>query len=199
MRDTGLGCLVSIAVFFGLIVFVGWVAAPILGELEPYKEDRAKLAEAKAIIQQDLIAQSHVDAEESAYERENIKRERKADKVRSFALSEAPEMWRVLQEVRSERCILTNGLEVLDTALTVFGRDVSQDPGHRRVAEHIAELDRLESALGNKLEDAYLKHTAILATPDKDELALLYQQALEQGVQEAESVESKFLLLKERK
>ena len=141
--------------------------------------EAARIAEAKR--QQEIAA---AEAEQ--------RRLAKADKIRTFALKDAPKVWAVYQSLTSEINVQNGKIEELRNTLKTFGKDPEEDEDFKRICVQRDEMIRSQKALYLKLEDAYIAACKFAATPGRKEYGDLQKKALEDGIREAEAAEAKF-------
>ena len=120
------------------------------------------------------------------------KRQEKADKIRTFALKDAPKVWEVYQSLKSEIDLQNEKIEELRKTLVSFGRSPEEDEDFKRICAQRDEMIRSEKALYVKLEDAYIAACKFAATPGHKEYGDLHRKALDDGIREAEAAEAKF-------
>lgn len=185
----GCGCAVA---FFGMVFFTAGVLIPLLCRLAPYKEDRAKEANARQIIAEYERAVAASQTNDAAIAVQKEKEAKKEDKIRAFAMRESPVIWRTVQELRAERTTLEKGVARVENVLEHYGRDLASDRELSGLRKDLQEIDDLTQRLQCRLEDAYLKYVAYQATPGREDLKELCDKALVDGVQEAGEVEARF-------
>lgn len=120
----------------------------------------------------------------------------KDEKVRDFALREAPSAWKAYQ-------VLTEAVEEQDrkiselrATLKMFGSNVDEDADIRKLSQMRDELAGSRDTVKVKLEAAYLQSRKFAASPDSKEYDELRKQAIEDGVNEARSALQRYKALK---
>ena len=116
----------------------------------------------------------------------------KADKVRTFALKDAPKVWDVYQALASEIDVQDGKIDELRKTLVAFGRSPEKDEDFNRICAQRDEMIRSQKALYVKLEDAYIAACKFAATPSRKDYNDLQKKAIEDGIKEAESAAAKF-------
>lgn len=121
------------------------------------------------------------------------------DKVRDFALKEAPTVWKTYQ-------VLTEAIEEQDKkiaelrkTLEMFISNVEEDADIRSLVKLRDELTTSRDAIKAKLEEAYLQARKFAATPDQTEFDELRKKAVEDGIKEAQSALKRYKAMKEQK
>ncbi|MBR5549049.1 MAG: hypothetical protein IKU71_04915, partial [Kiritimatiellae bacterium] len=113
------GCLVSVGclvLLFGVLVVVEKVSS----YRKEYLEEKEKQAEEERVKKEE----SERIAEARRVEEENkLRQEAKDDKIRSFALKDAPKVWSVYQSLQSEIDVQSGKIEELRKTLVTFGKD----------------------------------------------------------------------------
>ncbi len=186
------GCLVSVGclvLLFGGVVVVEKVSS----YRKEYLEEKEKQAEEER-VKKDVAARiAEARAEARRRERENRRRqEAKDDKIRSFALKDAPKVWSVYQSLQSEIDVQNGKIEELRKTLVAFGKDPEQDVDFKRICALRDDMVRSWKALRVKLEDAYIAARKYEAAPSRKDYQELHKKALEDGIQEADAAAAKF-------
>ena len=123
----------------------------------------------------------------------------KLEKIRDFALREAPSMWNAYQRLGTEIDVQARKIEDLRKDMVDFGRDPDADAGFRQLMGNLQEMRRMRAGLMEKMENAYLAKAKYDATPGHGDTEALWKKAQEDGIQEAEAAERRFLEMKESK
>ena len=177
MVDGGVSCcgcvvvIAAVAVFFVIIV-------------------PAKLAYDD--IQNDRARRRAEEAENARIAETNRIQASKDDKIRTFALKEAPMVWEMYQSLQGEIKVQHEKIEELHKSLESFGRQPEQDQDYIRIRAICDEMVRASRALRSKLEDAYLAAKKYEASPSRKEYQELQRKALEDGMIEADAAAAKF-------
>lgn len=162
-----------------------WRNARLAKKAEQAEIQRAQKAEAER------IAEVKRQEEAAAAEAER-KRQAKADKIRTFAIKDAPKVWEVYQALKSEIDVQNGKIAELRQTLVTFGRPPEQDEDFKRICSQRDELIRSHEVLYSKLEDAYIAACKFAATPERKEYGDLHRKTLEDGMHEAEMAEARF-------
>lgn len=187
-----MGCIGAIILFVGS-VFLLSVAESMCIRLAELREQR--LAE-KA--RQAEIRKTHEAEQMRAVEIERRKEE-KNDKVRAFALKEAPKVWEVYQSLNSEIDVQNEKIEELRKSLESFGRSPEQDTDFVRICALRDDMTRSRDALRTKLEDAYIAAKKYEAAPSRKDYQELHKKALEDGILEADAASARFKEMRRNK
>lgn len=123
----------------------------------------------------------------------------KDDKVRDFALKEAPSAWKAYQVLTEAVEEQDRKIEELRTTLAMFGLNVDEDADIRKLLQMRDELAGSRDTVKVKLEAAYLQSRKFAASPDSKEYDELRKQAIEDGVNEARSALQRYKTLKVHK
>ncbi len=156
------------------------------------EQKRAKKeAEKKEAEERRQKAAAFAEAQRVQAEKKRIQ-EAKDEKIRSFALKDAPNVWAVYQSLQSEIVIQNGKIEELRKTLEAFGKDPWRDVDFRRICALRDDMIRLRKALRTKLEDAYIASRKYEASPSRKDYQELHKKALEDGILEADAAEAKF-------
>ena len=112
--------------------------------------------------------------------------------LRTFALQEAPQLWQTVQSLRGEIVSRNKAMTQLAAELREFDRKPEDDTTYR---ELLVGREQIACTLDNvyqKLENAYIAYKKFHATPGRKEYADAMNRALEDGIHEAEMMESRF-------
>ena len=191
-----MGCIAAIVVFvatvWGFSYAEKYVDAAIKWR-DKRLEEKAKEAEVQKAQQAEAVrAKEARRQQEATIAKIQQKRQEKTDKIRTFALKDAPKVWAVYQSLKSEVDIQNGKIEELRKSLVAFGRSPEQDVDFKRICALRDEMIRSQKALYAKLEDAYIAACKFAATPGRKEYRDVQRKALEDGIREAEAAEAKF-------
>ena len=120
------------------------------------------------------------------------RQEAKDEKIRNFALKNAPKVWAVYQALQSEIDVQTGKIEELRKTLVAFNKDPDQDTDYKRICAQRDEMIRSWRVLRTKLEDAYIAEKKFEAAPSRKDYQELHKKALEDGIMEADAATEKF-------
>ena len=136
------------------------------------KEEAARIAEAK---------RKQAEAEAEARRRQ----EAKDDKIRTFAIKDAPKMWQVYQSLQGEIDMQSANIEELRKTLVAFGKQPELDEDFKRICAVRDEMVRTRKTLRAKLEDAYIAAKKYEASPSRKDYQETMKRALEDGINDA--------------
>ena len=125
--------------------------------------------------------------------------EKQLDTLRSFALTESPQLWQAVQSIKAEKAVRQASLTALCKEMEEFGRDPESDPDVAALRAAEKDLEESLSTIYEKLEAAYIAYKKMQATPGKKEYNDLMRSALEDGVLEAESTAARYKEMSQRK
>ena len=123
----------------------------------------------------------------------------KGDKVRDFALKEAPSAWKTYQFLAGAIEERDKKIAELRKTLELFGLKADEDADVRKLSRARDEMSASCDAIKAKLEEAYLQARKFAATPDRTEFDELRKQAVEDGVKEAQAALKRYKVMKEQK
>ena len=204
------GCLGCAGIVFGLLLlYGGWTIAKLaFNDLEGMRDRRlaekakqtemqkaqeaesARVAEAKRQQEARVVAEKR--RREEALAEAKRKQAAKDDKIRTFALKEAPKVWSVYQSLQSEIDVQNDKIEELRKTLVAFDKSPEQDADFVRICALRDEMIRSRKAIRVKLEDAYLAAKKYEASPSRKDYQELHKKALEDGILEADAASAKF-------
>ena len=182
------GCLVAVGCLVLLLVAmvgIGKISSlhdeHVAEKARQVELDKAKKEEAARI------------AEVKRVQEENKRRqEEKDEKIRSFALKEAPKVWAVYQSLQSEIDVQNDKIDELRKVLVSFDKSPDQDMDFQRICALRDDMVRSWKALRIKLEDAYIASRKYEASPSRKDYQEIHRKALEDGILEADAAEAKF-------
>lgn len=206
-----LGCLV-VGIGFIVILHVGGCLLTIgdieLTRLKNWRNERlARKAEQRELAKVQAAEASRVaevkrrEAEAAAAAKrkqseqiaaQKKRQEAKDEKIRAFALKEAPDVWSVYQMLRSEIDVQSNRISQLRKTLETFGKNPEADEDFKRICSMREEMIATRSALRKRLEDAYIAKCKFEATPGRREYEEQHRKALEDGIREALEAADRF-------
>lgn len=118
--------------------------------------------------------------------------ERQIDMLRTFALSESPQLWKTAQALKAEGVARKAALVKLCKEMESFGRDPKTDPDVAALRSTQIELEGALTTIYTKIEDAYIAYKKMQATPGRKEYADMMRSALEDGIHEADRMSARF-------
>lgn len=182
------GCLVII-----LIIVVWKIGGCAVDQFTEWRDEKAKQVEQEKAREEteERIAEENrkkAEAEAEARHRQEVKDE----KIRSFALKDAPKVWAVCQSLQSEIDVQNGKIEELRKTLVAFGKEPEQDVDFQRICALRDDMTRSRKALRTKLEDAYIASRKYEASPSRKDYQELHKKALEDGILEADAAAAKF-------
>lgn len=177
MAGEGKGCCGCISIIIAVpVIFVALVLAKFT-----YQD-----------IQRDRERRRAEEAEKARIAEDNRRQEAKDDKIRTFALKEAPKVWEAYQSLQSEIEVQQGKIEELRKTLESFGRQPEQDADYGRLRSQCDDMIRFCQTLRSKLEDAYLAAKKFEASPSRQDYRELQRRALEDGILAADAAAAKF-------
>ncbi len=120
------------------------------------------------------------------------RRQSKDEKIRSFALKEAPKVWAVYQALKGEIEVQGEKIAELKATLATFGREPEEDGDFKRICTLRDEMIQSCKALRMKLEDAYIAARKYEAAPSRKDYQELHRKALDDGIPEADAAAARF-------
>jgi len=204
------GCLGCAGIVFCLLLlYGGWTIAKLAfsdvkdmrdahleKKAEQEKTRKAQEAESARVAEAKRQQDARVDAErrrrEEAAAEAKRKQSAKDDRVRTFALKEAPKVWSVYQSLQSEIDVQNDKIEELRKTLVAFDKSPEQDADFVRICALRDEMIRSRKAIRAKLEDAYIAAKKYEASPSRKDYQELHKKALEDGIMEADAATEKF-------
>ena len=155
--------------------------------------EKAKQAEEEKARKEAEEREAEEQRRKAAAEAEVKRRqEAKDEKIRNFALKDAPKVWAVYQSLQSEIEVQNGKIEELRKTLISFGKDPERDVDFQRICTLRDDMVRSRKVLRTKLEDAYIALRKYEASPSRKDYQELHRKALEDGIQEADAAEEKF-------
>lgn len=189
------GCLVAVGCL--ALLFVAIVGIEKISSLrDEQMAEKAKQAELRKAQEEEAAR----IAEARCAEEENKRRQdAKDNKIRSFALKDAPKVWAVYQSLQSEIDVQNGKIEELRKTLVSFDKDPGRDVDFQRICALRDDMVRSRKALRTKLEDAYIASRKYEASPSRKDYQELHKKALEDGILEADAAEARFKEMRLRK
>lgn len=120
------------------------------------------------------------------------------DTIRSFALAEAPELWRVYLRVQAELEEQSRREEKLRLVLGEFGRDPDSDMDYSSLVSMREDLRQALDKMKTKIEDAYLASCKFEATPSCVEFGNQMRNDISEGLKVAELLQQRYGAMRER-
>lgn len=168
------------------------------------RERMAREASEKATAEVRAAERRRVEAEEEEARRKELFRKEAAvkheaakfDKLRTFALSDAPGIWRAYQQL--EAAIAEQDMRIKDLSATLreFDKDPEKDADYKAICAARSEMAGSLEDIRRKLEEAYLAYCRFKVTPNHKEYAELMRKALDDGAQVADAATRKFEQMK---
>ena len=202
----GCGCLSAVLFFYfgvplimGVVAFVGngikEAKADFEASAERRRVEKREKAEAARAAEEAARQQAAARAEE-AQAKATADRE---DKLRTFALKEAPSLWQTYQALGAQIVEQGKRIEDLRKTLVEFDKDPDFDPDYKAICVQREEMVGTKESLHKKLEDAYLAFRKFEATPSHKEYDELRRRALEDGVRAADEAAKRFTIMRKEK
>lgn len=169
------------------------------------EEAEKALAEAKASEERRAAAEvaerrkrEEVARREAAQQKEAMakREEAKADKLRTFALRDAPVIWKAHEQLKA--AIVEQDVRIKDLAETLkeFDKTPEADSDYLAIRAARGEMETSLIGIRRKLEEAYLAYCRFKATPSHKEYEELMRKALDDGMQAADAATRKFEQMK---
>ena len=169
------------------------------------EEAEKALAEAKASEERRAAAEvaerrkrEEVARREAAQQKEAMAKqeEAKADKLRTFALRDAPVIWKAHEQLKE--AIVEQDVRIKDLAATLkeFDKNPETDSDYLAICAARGEMETSLKGIRRKLEEAYLAYCRFKATPSHKEYEELMRKALDDGMQAADAATRKFEQMK---
>ena len=169
------------------------------------EEAEKALAEAKASEERRAAAEvaerrkrEEVARREAAQQKEAMakREEAKADKLRTFALRDAPVIWKAHEQLKA--AIVEQDVRIKDLAETLkeFDKTPETDSDYLAICAARGEMETSLKGIRRKLEEAYLAYCRFKATPSHKEYEELMRKALDDGMQAADAATRKFEQMK---
>lgn len=169
------------------------------------EEAEKSLAEAKASEERRAAAEvaerrkrEEVARREAAQQKEAMakREEAKADKLRTFALRDAPVIWKAHEQLKA--AIVEQDVRIKDLAETLkeFDKNPETDSDYLAICAARGEMETSLKGIRRKLEEAYLAYCRFKATPSHKEYEELMRKALDDGMQAADAATRKFEQMK---
>lgn len=137
--------------------------------------------------------QAKIAAEErQRQDAEEMRIKMRKEKIKAFALKEAPRVWSTYQSLQSEIDLQNGRIDDLAKSLRAFDRLPEQDEDFVRICKLRDEMVRTLETLWRRMEDAYLAAKKYEATPASKNNKELMDKAIEDGIIEADAAAMKF-------
>ena len=167
-------------------------AEKALAEAKASEERRAAADAAERRKREDAARREAAQQREAAAKRE----EAKADKLRTFALRDAPVIWKAHEQLKA--AIVEQDVRIKDLAATLkeFDKNPETDSDYLAICAARGEMETSLKGIRRKLEEAYLAYCRFKATPSHKEYEELMRKALDDGMQAADAATRKFEQMK---
>ena len=182
------GCLGCVEAFFCLFLLFGAfnIAKLAFRDIKDSRDARlakkAEQANAERMQKEEAARIAEAKRQQAA----------KDDKIRTFALKEAPKVWSVYQSLQSEIDVQNGKIEELRKTLEEFDKSPEQDADFIRICALQDDMIRSRKALRVKLEDAYIAAMKYEASPSRKDYQELHKKALDDGILEADAALARF-------
>ena len=163
-----------------------------LAEAKASEERRAAADAAERRKREEAARREAAQQREAAAKRE----EAKAEKLRTFALRDAPVIWKAHEQLKA--AIVEQDVRIKDLAETLkeFGKNPETDSDYLAICAARGEMETSLKGIRRKLEEAYLSYCRFKATPSHKEYEELMRKALDDGMQAADAATRKFEQMK---
>ena len=167
-------------------------AEKALAEAKASEERRAAADAAERCKREEDARREAAQQKQAAAKREDAK----ADKLRTFALRDAPVIWKVHEQLKA--AIVEQDVRIKDLAVTLkeFDKNPETDSDYLAICAARGEMELSLKGIRRKLEDAYLAYCRFKATPSHKEYEELMRKALDDGMQAADAAARKFEQMK---
>lgn len=167
-------------------------AEKALAEAKASEERRAAADAAERRRREEAARREAAKQKEAAAKRE----EAKADKLRTFALRDAPVIWKAHEQLKA--AIVEQDVRIKDLAETLkeFDKTPETDSDYLAICAARGEMETSLKGIRRKLEEAYLAYCRFKATPSHKEYEELMRKALDDGMQAADAATRKFEQMK---
>lgn len=167
-------------------------AEKALAEAKASEERRAAADAAERRKREEAARREAAQQREAAAKRE----EAKADKLRTFALRDAPVIWKAHEQLKA--AIVEQNVRIKDLAATLkeFDKNPETDSDYLAICAARGEMETSLNGIRRKLEEAYLAYCRFKATPSHKEYEELMRKALDDGMQAADAATRKFEQMK---
>ena len=167
-------------------------AEKALAEAKASEERRAAADAAERRLREETARREAAQQREATAKRE----EAKADKLRTFALRDAPVIWEAHEQLKA--AIVEQDARIKDLAATLkeFDRNPETDSDYQAICATRGEMETSLKGIRRKLEEAYLAYCRFKATPSHKEYEELMRKALDDGMQAADAATRKFEQMK---
>lgn len=167
-------------------------AEKALAEAKASEERRAAADAAERRQREETARREAAQQREAAAMRE----EAKADKLRTFALRDAPVIWEAHEQLKA--AIVEQDARIKDLAATLkeFDKNPEIDSDYLAICAARGEMETSLKGIRRKLEEAYLAYCRFKATPSHKEYEELMRKALDDGMQAADAATLKFEQMK---
>ena len=167
-------------------------AEKALAEAKASEERRAAADTEERRKREEAARREAAQQKEAAAKRE----EAKADKLRTFALRDAPVIWKAHEQLKA--AIVEQDVRIKDLAETLkeFDKNPETDSDYLAICAARGEMETSLKGIRRKLEEAYLAYCRFKATPSHKEYEELVRKALDDGMQAADAATRKFEQMK---
>ena len=167
-------------------------AEKALAEAKASEERRAAADAAERRRREEAARREAAKQKEAAAKRE----EAKADKLRTFALRDAPVIWKAHEQLKA--AIVEQDVRIKDLAETLkeFDKTPETDSDYLAICAARGEMETSLKGIRRKLEEADLAYCRFKATPSHKEYEELMRKALDDGMQAADAATRKFEQMK---
>lgn len=120
----------------------------------------------------------------------------KFEKLRTFAVSDAPSIWRAYQDLDAAIAEQDMRIKDLAAALREFDKEPEKDADYLVICSVRGEMADSLKVIRKNLEEAYFAYCRFKATSNHKEYAELMRKALDDGAQAADAATRKFEQMK---
>jgi len=180
--------------FIVTIVLI-WIASCVFFGGESAEEKKVREAQEKEAARIEKLQRLKEDTERNrrAYEQSpEFFQKQREDKLRTFAMKEAPCLWTTYQNLTVEVSAQSQKVDELEQTIRDFGRKPEEDEDFKVIRQLLNEMRESQNRLMRKIEDAYLAAKKYEATPSRKEYDEQCRRILQDGIQEAELATRRF-------
>lgn len=172
-----------------------WIASCVFFGGESEEEKQAREVQKARDARMEKLQRLKEEAERKRREYEQSPeffQKQREDKLRTFAMKEAPCLWTTYQNLSEEVSAQSRKIAELEKTIREFGRDPEDDEDFKGIRQLSMEMCESRNRLMRKIEDAYLAAKKYEATPSRKEYDEQCRRILQDGIQEAELATRRF-------
>jgi len=172
---------------------VGGIRARYLANVEEWRSHQKEKEESERLAAEQAKVEAERKAAAIAEEKRRVEaRRNREERIRAFAIKEAPTLWRTYQDLLGAIAEQDNRIVDLEKTLKDFDKEPSQDKDYMGICAMRDEMTTVAKSMRTRIEDAYLAYCKFQATPSRREYDELQRKILEDGIREAEGAMKHF-------